>query len=52
MDLNDLYNRVFNGKGRLTISEIKNADGEFGLKVGDNDYFGVINVGGNDFKRG
>jgi hypothetical protein len=51
VDLNDLYNRVFNGKGRLTISEIKNADGEFGLKVGDNDYFGVINVGGNDFKK-
>ncbi|KYO68555.1 DEAD/DEAH box helicase family protein [Thermovenabulum gondwanense] len=51
VDLNDLYSRVFNGKGRLNISEIKNADGEFGLKVGDNDYFGVINVGGKDFKK-
>lgn len=51
VDLNDLYNRVFNGKGKLNISEIKNAEGEFGLRVGDNDYFGVINVGGNDFKK-
>ncbi|MBM7581854.1 superfamily II DNA or RNA helicase [Caldicoprobacter guelmensis] len=50
--LEDLFKRVFNGKGSLNIYEIKGSEGEFGLKVGDNDYFGVINIGNcNDFKK-
>jgi len=42
----DLYQRVFNGKGRLELYEIKNAEGEIGLKTSTAEkYFGVINVG-------
>lgn len=41
----DLCEKIFGGKGKLTIYEIKNAEGEFGLKVGENPYFGVINIG-------
>lgn len=41
----DLYKRVFNGTGMLRINQIKNAEGEFGLKLGENPYFGVINIG-------
>ncbi|MEO0299136.1 MAG: DEAD/DEAH box helicase family protein [candidate division WOR-3 bacterium] len=41
----DLYKRVFGGKGSLKLFELKNAEGEIGLKVGENDYFGVINIG-------
>lgn len=41
----DLYRKVFGGKGAFGIYELKNAEGEFGLKVGENDYFGVINIG-------
>ncbi len=29
----------------LYLDQLKGADGELGLRVGDNDYFGVINVG-------
>lgn len=43
--LDDLYKRVFGGRGSLSIYEIKNAEGEFGLRVGESDYFGVINIG-------
>lgn len=43
--LDDLYKRVFGGRGNLSIYEIKNAEGEFGLRVGESDYFGVINIG-------
>lgn len=43
--LDDLYRRVFGGKGSLSIYEIKNAHGEFGLKSGESKYFGVINIG-------
>lgn len=50
--LDDLYKRIFGGKGQFSIYEIKNAQGEFGLKVGDNNYFGVINIGNvSDFKK-
>lgn len=45
IDFEDLYRRVFGGKGGFKIYEIKNAPGEFGLKVGENNYFGVINIG-------
>ncbi len=40
----DIYQRVFGGKGRLKLYEIKNAEGEIGLKTGEK-YFGVVNVG-------
>jgi len=45
INFDDLYKKLFGGKGSLKIYEIKNAQGEFGLKVGENNYFGVINVG-------
>jgi len=44
-ELDDLYKKIFAGKGRFNIYELKNAVGEFGLKVGENEYFGVINIG-------
>jgi hypothetical protein len=43
--LEDLYEKVFNGRGRLRILEIKRAEGEFGLRLGENAYFGVVNIG-------
>ncbi|MBI4334178.1 MAG: DEAD/DEAH box helicase family protein [Chloroflexi bacterium] len=45
IDIGDLYRRVFGGGGTLHVRELKRADGELGLKVGENDYFGVINIG-------
>lgn len=39
---------VFNNAtigANLYLDNLKGADGELGLRVGDNDYFGVINVG-------
>jgi len=45
IDFENLYKKVFGGKGSLKVYEIKNAQGEFGLKVGENNYFGVINIG-------
>lgn len=44
-DLEDLYQKVFNGRGKLRVLEIKRADGEFGLRLGENAYFGVVNIG-------
>ncbi|MCS7204062.1 MAG: hypothetical protein NZ853_00020 [Leptospiraceae bacterium] len=44
-DIDDLYKKVFGGKGAFGIYEIKNAAGEFGLKIAENNYFGVINIG-------
>ena len=44
--IEDIYQRVFGGKGRLELYEIKNADGEIGLKTTTEEkYFGVVNVG-------
>ncbi|MHC1590702.1 MAG: DEAD/DEAH box helicase family protein [Candidatus Helarchaeales archaeon] len=41
-----IYQKIFNGKGRIELHEIKNADGEIGLKTSlGGKYFGVINVG-------
>jgi len=41
-----IYQKVFGGKGRLELYEIKNAEGEIGLKVTIGEkYFGVVNVG-------
>jgi len=45
VDFDDLQRKVFGGKGGFGIYELKNAEGELGLKVGENDYFGVINIG-------
>ncbi len=45
LHLNDLLNVVFYGNGNIKFYEIKNSDGEIGMKLGDNPYFGVINVG-------
>jgi len=45
IDFDDLYRRVFGGKGSLRIHELKNAEGELGLKISENEYFGVINIG-------
>ena len=45
IDFEDLYKKVFGGKGSFGIHELKNAQVEFGLKVGENEYFGVINIG-------
>ncbi len=48
----DLYEEVFFGRGKLQICEIKNAEGELGLKVGEGKYFGVINIGNvSGFKK-
>jgi len=42
----DIYQKVFGGKGKLELYEIKNAEGEIGLKTSTAEkYFGVINVG-------
>jgi len=52
IDFEDLYKKVFGGKGSFGIYELKNAEGELGLKVGENDYFGVINIGDvSSFKK-
>ncbi len=51
-DINHLYKTLFYGKGKLEIYKISNTDGELGLKIGENDYFGVINIGDiNSFKK-
>jgi superfamily II DNA or RNA helicase len=45
IDLDDMYKKIFGGSGSFRIYEIKKVEGELGLKVGENDYFGVINIG-------
>lgn len=44
-DIFDIYTRIFEGRGSFRICEIKNAEGELGLKIGESDYYGVINIG-------
>jgi superfamily II DNA or RNA helicase len=44
-DPEDIYEKVFNGRGKLRVLEIKRAEGEFGLRLGENAYFGVVNIG-------
>ena len=52
VDFDDLYRRVFGGKGSLHVYELKNTEGELGLKISENEYFGVINIGNvSDFKK-
>ena len=44
--INDIYEKLFNSKaGSLSLFEIKSAEGEIGLKVGEADYCGVVNIG-------
>ncbi|MCS7181177.1 MAG: restriction endonuclease subunit R, partial [bacterium] len=45
IDFNDIYKKIFSGMGSFGLYELKNAEGEIGLKVGENEYFGVINIG-------
>jgi hypothetical protein len=45
INIDDLYRKVFGGRGQFRIHEIKNAEGEIGLRVGENNYFGVVNIG-------
>jgi superfamily II DNA or RNA helicase len=52
IDLDDMYKKIFGGTGGFKIYEIKKAEGELGLKVGEKDYFGVINIGDvSSFKK-
>src|SRR5574344_216757 len=47
----DILNFVFNcqqSEANLYIENLKGIDGEIGLKIGNNEYFGVINVGDNE----
>lgn len=41
----DVFKLVFNGFGNLEIFELKSSPGEFGLKLSEGNYFGVISVG-------
>lgn len=42
----NIYQKVFYGKGNIELYEIKNAEGEIGLKTSTSEkYFGVINIG-------
>lgn len=42
----DIYEKLFNCKsGVFSLYEIKSAEGEIGLKIGEGEYFGVINIG-------
>ncbi|WP_049783081.1 hypothetical protein [Caldicellulosiruptor acetigenus] len=40
-----IYERVFNGRGRLQLREIKNANGEIAIRTTENRDFGIIKVG-------
>ncbi len=45
----DILTTVFNAtSGVLHIENLKGVDGEIALSIGENDYFGVINVGDSD----
>lgn len=42
----DMKKLIFNGSvGLLHLDDLKSNDGEIGLRLGDGEYFGVINVG-------
>jgi len=45
----DILNTIFNASsGMLHVENLKGVDGEIALRVGENEYFGVINVGDSD----
>ena len=42
----DMLKMIFNSNGgELHIEELKGSEGEIGLKIGESEYFGVINIG-------
>ena len=42
----DMMSTIFNSShGVLHLQELKGSDGEIGLKIGESEYFGVINIG-------
>jgi len=42
----DIFKNIFNqGSGSLYLYELKSTEGEIGLKIGEGEYFGVINIG-------
>ncbi|MFQ6072127.1 MAG: DEAD/DEAH box helicase family protein, partial [Methanosarcinales archaeon] len=44
--MDEIYQKIFNGKGTIELYEIKNAEGELSLKTSLGEkYFGVVNVG-------
>jgi hypothetical protein len=45
-NLDEMYQKLFNSNsGALYLYELKSAEGEIGLKLGEGEYFGVINIG-------
>ena len=45
----DILNIIFNASsGLLHLENLKGVDGEIALKIGENEHFGVINVGDSD----
>lgn len=45
----DMLKSIFNAtSGLLHIENLKGVDGEIALRIGENEYFGVINVGDSD----
>lgn len=51
--IEDVYFRIFGGRGKFSIYELRNTEGELGLKVGETPYFGVVNIGNVlNLKRG
>ena len=45
----DMLNLIFNASsGVLNLEKLKGVDGEIALKIGENEHFGVINVGDSD----
>jgi superfamily II DNA or RNA helicase len=50
--IEDMYKKIFGGSGSFEVYELKRAEGELGLKVGENNYFGVITIGDvSSFKK-
>lgn len=49
----DMLKRIFHGSdGVMHMDELKGCDGEIGLRIGEGEYFGVINIGiTSDFKK-
>lgn len=45
LNFDDLYLKIFGEKGSLKIHELKNVEGELGLKISESPYFGVISIG-------
>ncbi len=52
-NISDIYQKMFNANvGVFSVYELKSAEGELGLKIGDSEYFGVVNIGDiSSFKK-